>query len=252
MAPCTDLYADLGLAPGADSAAVRQAFRRLAFDLHPDRNPDPRAAEAFRRIRAAYEALLDPAHREALEAEEIVEAAMRAAGEAARTRVQTQQEPAPVGFPLDPGRRGLAPAVAVRVALACVVAAVFAVTLAVLAEAVFVLAGAACLAAAPAVWLTRRQPATLHLYGNGYEDDRWPEAGRIGWGDVYALDPDYTAGTLDLALSEPVAARLARVDDRPCDTLVWQGDRPFYRLPLGDQLCGVLRVVEARTGLRVP
>jgi hypothetical protein len=250
MVSSADLYAALGLAPGADDTTIRQAFRRLAFDLHPDRNPDPRAAEAFVRVRAAYEALLDPARREALEAEEVVDTVMRAADEAARTRARMQQGQDAVRFPLDPDRRGLAPEVAGRVAAVCVVTAVLAVTLAVLAEAVFALAGAACLVAAPAVWLTRRRPSELRLYGDGFEDERWAAAGRIGWGDVYALDADYAAGTFDLALSEPVAARLAGLPERPRGVLVWQGDRPFYRLPLGSGLAAVVGLAEARTGLR--
>lgn len=46
----------LGLAPGADVAAVRAAYRRLARDLHPDRGGDP---DAFDRVTRAYRVLAD-------------------------------------------------------------------------------------------------------------------------------------------------------------------------------------------------
>lgn len=46
----------LGLAPGADAAAVRAAYRRLARDLHPDRGGDP---DAFDRVTRAYRVLAD-------------------------------------------------------------------------------------------------------------------------------------------------------------------------------------------------
>jgi DnaJ-domain-containing protein 1 len=58
-----DAYRLLGLAPGADAAAVRRAFRRLAAEHHPDRHPDASAAELaelvrkFSRLTAAYHSL---------------------------------------------------------------------------------------------------------------------------------------------------------------------------------------------------
>jgi len=45
----------VGLAAGPDE--IRAAYRRHAARLHPDRNPDPRAAEQFREVTKAYEAL---------------------------------------------------------------------------------------------------------------------------------------------------------------------------------------------------
>ena len=50
-----DPYAVLGLAPDADAAALRRAYRRLALRLHPDK--DPSAAAAFARLQAAWAAL---------------------------------------------------------------------------------------------------------------------------------------------------------------------------------------------------
>ena len=59
-----DLYAVLGLAPGASSADIKRAYRRLARRYHPGINPGDRAAEAlFLRITEAYETLMDPARR---------------------------------------------------------------------------------------------------------------------------------------------------------------------------------------------
>src|SRR4029078_7786716 len=56
-----DLYALLGLAPGASPADIKRAFRRLSRRYHPDINPGDRAAEAlFRKISEAYETLVDP------------------------------------------------------------------------------------------------------------------------------------------------------------------------------------------------
>lgn len=58
-------YAVLGVAPTASAAEIKSAFRRRAKDLHPDRNPDPGAREAFHRLTAAYEVLSDSTRRTA-------------------------------------------------------------------------------------------------------------------------------------------------------------------------------------------
>ncbi|MFB6351092.1 MAG: DnaJ domain-containing protein, partial [Bradymonadaceae bacterium] len=41
-----DLYDILGVSPDADSDEIKNAFRRLAREYHPDRNPDDPEAEA--------------------------------------------------------------------------------------------------------------------------------------------------------------------------------------------------------------
>jgi len=59
-----DLYALLGLAPGATPADIKRAYRRLSRRYHPDINPGDKAAETFfRRISEAYETLADPERR---------------------------------------------------------------------------------------------------------------------------------------------------------------------------------------------
>ncbi len=66
-----DLYSLLGLAPGASSADIKRAYRRLARRYHPDINPGDRAAESlYRRISEAYETLVDPERRRAYDAAE--------------------------------------------------------------------------------------------------------------------------------------------------------------------------------------
>jgi molecular chaperone DnaJ len=54
-----DLYTVLGVKPDASVEEVRRAFRKFAVVLHPDRNPDPAAAERFKGISGAYETLSD-------------------------------------------------------------------------------------------------------------------------------------------------------------------------------------------------
>ena len=55
-----DLYSRLGVARGADDAAIKKAYRKLAKELHPDRNRDnPNASERFGEVTAAYDLLSD-------------------------------------------------------------------------------------------------------------------------------------------------------------------------------------------------
>jgi DnaJ-class molecular chaperone len=55
-----DLYQELGVGRGANEADIKKAYRKLAKELHPDRNKDnPRAAERFSKVTRAYDILTD-------------------------------------------------------------------------------------------------------------------------------------------------------------------------------------------------
>ena len=59
-----DYWSILQVPRGADQAAVKQAFRRLARQYHPDVKPNDKAAEGrFKEINEAYEVLSDPEKR---------------------------------------------------------------------------------------------------------------------------------------------------------------------------------------------
>lgn len=59
-----DYYEVLGLPRNADANDIKKAYRKLAMQYHPDKNPgDKQAEEQFKKVSEAYEILKDPEKR---------------------------------------------------------------------------------------------------------------------------------------------------------------------------------------------
>lgn len=59
-----DFYKTLGVSRDASQEEIKKAYRRLAKELHPDRNPDdPKAEERFKDVSHAYGVLSEPEKR---------------------------------------------------------------------------------------------------------------------------------------------------------------------------------------------
>ena len=60
MAVKQDYYELLGVPRSATGEEIKRAFRKLAFQCHPDRNNEPGAEQRFKEINEAYQVLSDP------------------------------------------------------------------------------------------------------------------------------------------------------------------------------------------------
>lgn len=56
----SDYYQTLGVFRDAADADIKKAYRKLAMEYHPDRNPSPEAEAKFKEISEAYQVLSDP------------------------------------------------------------------------------------------------------------------------------------------------------------------------------------------------
>ncbi len=64
MSSKRDYYEVLGLSKGASAEEAKKAYRKLAIQYHPDKNPgDKKAEEKFKEINEAYETISDPQKR---------------------------------------------------------------------------------------------------------------------------------------------------------------------------------------------
>ncbi|KAK3306992.1 uncharacterized protein B0T15DRAFT_395942 [Chaetomium strumarium] len=70
-----DAYAVLGLKPGVPESDIKNTYRKKSLLIHPDKTKNPRAPDAFDRLKKAQTELMDEKHRKNLD-EAIADARM--------------------------------------------------------------------------------------------------------------------------------------------------------------------------------
>jgi DnaJ-class molecular chaperone len=95
-----DYYALLGVRRDASPEEIKQAYRNLALKYHPDRNPDPQAAEMFKQISHAYSVLSNEEQRRVYDqfGEEGVSGMSGAGAESVDPRIIFEQMMRSMGF----------------------------------------------------------------------------------------------------------------------------------------------------------
>ena len=233
----------LGVPLSATPEDVRRAFRHRAFELHPDRNPAPGAADDFRALRAAYDALrAGPADR--FDADQIARDIEEAAREADRRRAHSGEsaqvwqqirvaldraprERVSAGLATARGRVGLALGLGLALVGGVALVAAGGFSLWSVVAGVLGLAGGAALGA-QAVWTADTRPWAVDTHWRGVRDLRWDAT--VGWDEIAAVEEG--DGWLDLVLTEAAHARLR--PGLPPGVLVHRppGTEVAYRLPL--------------------
>jgi molecular chaperone DnaJ len=107
MRKTDDPYAMLGLPHSASLEEVKRAYRRLAMRWHPDRNASSEAEGEFKRIKDAYELLLDPQrYRQWKDTQTQTQPPTEAHAASARPEAASADETQPLNLSLEEAARG--------------------------------------------------------------------------------------------------------------------------------------------------